>query len=122
MTAQADNLRASRRRKREAFTLVELLTIILIIVLLAGLGAPSILKMQAQAARSISLTTIRTIDQACRAYEIDHKQFPPSAVSDGLEGRHWLVWALTGYKNDEIGGDGADGYGFRIQKPGLVYG
>lgn len=120
MTALTDNLRANRQRKREAFTLIELLTIIMIIVLLAGLGAPSILKMQAQAARSISLTTIRTIDQACRAYELDHKQFPPSADSDGRQGRHWLVWALTGYKNDAE--DKADGYGFRIQKPGTVYG
>ena len=120
MNANTDNLRANRRRKGEAFTLIELLTIIMIIVLLVGLGAPSILKMQSQAARSVSLTTLRTIDQAVRAYEVDHKQFPPSADSGGLQGKHWLVWALVGYKGEAD--DKADGYGFRVQKPGTVYG
>jgi len=127
---------------RRAFTLVELLTVIAIIGLLAGIAVPTALKMRQDFMRSASLATLNLLDTACKEYHKDMGVYPPS---DPVEisgqryfGRHWLVQCLIGYfpdlsddNNPDAGAttsagrwdDGQDGLGFRMQDaPSTVYG
>jgi len=62
-----------------AFTLLEMLTVVIIVGLLLSIGTPSVLRMQVIAMRNTSLTTVNVIDGGCKAYANDFDQhFPPS--------------------------------------------
>jgi prepilin-type N-terminal cleavage/methylation domain-containing protein len=75
-----------RRRGRgpaAAFTLLEMLTVIIIVGLLLSIGTPSILRMQVIIMRNSSLATVNVIDGACKMYWNDFEEFPHSNP-DGL--------------------------------------
>jgi len=128
-------------RRRPAFTLVEILTIISIITMLVAIMLPTLSKIRIRAREGASLAVIRLIEGACNFYYDDFNEYPPSRrVTIGStvwQGRNRLVQALTGYCPDigedgEPSGvpqnsglqydDGASRYGFRMVRRGKVYG
>ncbi len=126
--------------RRQAFTLIEMLTIVVIIGLLLGIAMPSLIKVRLQFMRSASLATLRTISGACEMYKIDFDEFPPSNNTGypylpAWQGRELLPLLLIGYGNDTDtkghpmeGGatmdadDGKDGFGYRMSIRGQVFG
>jgi prepilin-type N-terminal cleavage/methylation domain-containing protein len=109
-----------------AFTLIELLTVIVIISLLVGIAIPSIMEVKRQSMRRKSLAAIAQIEGAIRAYANDFEvkatdryyfSCPPSTGYSGKEGRHVLVWCLTGYGAESP--DTKDGFGMRLTNPRL---
>lgn len=65
-----------KRRKEKAFTLVELLVVILIISMLAGFVAPNLFKHLSKAKRDIAKTKIANIESALMRFSIDCGRFP----------------------------------------------
>ena len=62
--------------RRAAFSLVELLVVIGIIALLAGILFPTISKVRSSAQEADSRAVLNQIDQACQAYYTDFKAYP----------------------------------------------
>lgn len=125
--------RASRKR-RYAFTLVELLVVVGIIALLAGIVLPSLKQFIIRSNKAKTQSAINLIDGACRYYFNDFDAYPPSKddTYSGWTGSQLIVLFLTGYgpdpTNNGIPGadlasdDGVEGYGFRLAQRGEVYG
>ena len=70
--------------QRTAFTLVELMVVILIIGILAGIAAPFIFGVLERAREFAIQNEIVQIDAAVRRFETEHGFFPP-AIGPGLE-------------------------------------
>lgn len=86
-------------RSPSGFTLVELLVVITIIVVLAGVGFPTITKMRASAARTQCMEQLRGWGVAMGGYAADH---------DGkIEWRNW--YPIT-WDKDESGKEKASPY------------
>lgn len=104
---------------RWGFTLLEMLTVVVIIGLLLALGVPSVLQMQKAAMRKASLVIIQNIDGGCRWYSNDNRgRFPLSNdTSTGgwnLEGRYLVVQLLTGIAPASEPKDKVDGWGYKL--------
>ena len=135
------------QQHQAAFTLVELLVIISIIVLLIGILVPALTSFQRNALRAKSFAIVNIIDGACKYYYDDFGDYPPSHIDNGVyqnwpDSGNWyggqlIVLFLTGYapdietKGDPFGDnddksiledDGKDGFGFRLARRGKVYG
>ena len=104
---------STRRGGRTAFTVIELMTVVLIIMLLLTILSPTIGKVRTNIRSSRTRHTINLISSGCREYEADIGHYPLNA--------HGLVQALTGRGYVGVD-DGKTGYGFRRVPRGKVYG
>jgi type II secretory pathway pseudopilin PulG len=78
---------AARGRAPAAFTLMEMLVIISIIMLLLSITAPSLSKSKENARRLQCMTNSRSQIQACDSYSVNNKDyFPPS---NGMLQENW---------------------------------
>ena len=135
------NDRPIGRRIRRGFTLVEMLVVISVIVLLAGIVLPTILQVRRQISVKASQATINNLEAGCKLYRDDWGEFPPDYYKEmdawkcpeKWNGAKMLVQCLLGYfpdigndgKPDDsatvsredivMGDDGVDGYGFRMK-------
>jgi len=118
-----DRLRPAGRRQGRAFTLVELLVVILIIMVLVGISWPTIGKIQIHIRSNSSQAIVNVIHGACQQYQQELGEYPLDVAN--------LVQELTGYQvlgdwNPKTSkfelGDGLDGYGMRLVPRGRKYG
>ncbi len=137
---------AQSPRRPRAFTLVELMTVIVILSMLVGISMPSIMSVRRQMMRGTSQAVLTTISNAITAYANDFRTrlypqgIPPASTASlwgtGYPGtmaaRHILPMLLTGYANNTAGDgaphgnlytdDGVDNYGFCLVQRGKNYG
>jgi len=73
----------SRRRARRAFTLIELLLVMVILAVLAGVAVPLYLGEAAKAKVKATKTTISNIKTALQAFEVQFDRMP--TTEEGLE-------------------------------------
>ncbi|MBN1942396.1 MAG: type II secretion system protein [Phycisphaerae bacterium] len=126
---------------RTAFSLVEILVIVAIVLLLAGILLPAFDLIRAEIRARLSQTHINLIAAACDMYADDFDgDYPPSTsssnayftVNNDRVGKKLIVLLLTGYANNPgtkgtpgatmSDDDGKDGFGFRLVAKGKVYG
>ncbi|MBN1475376.1 prepilin-type N-terminal cleavage/methylation domain-containing protein [Candidatus Sumerlaeota bacterium] len=70
-----------------AFTLIELLIVVAIIAILAGIALPNFIEAQTRAKVSRAMADMRSIATALEAYRIDHNQYPAeNYLGDGWDG------------------------------------
>jgi len=71
-------LRKELRRgdRRAAFTLMEVLVVVAILVVLAGVGVPLYLNYLENAKKDIAKTTATSLGQACQSYAIRYGSLP----------------------------------------------
>ncbi len=67
------------KNRAEAFTLIELLTVIAIIAVLMGLLFPAIAAAKEQARKADAKAALKDIINACQHYRTDYGKFPPVA-------------------------------------------
>ena len=78
----------TRALRRTAFTLMEMLIVVAIIVALAGLGGYYFIGQLNESKVSTAKTQAQVIDRAIKTYFVDHSVYPPSLdallqVTDG---------------------------------------
>ena len=69
----------------EAFTLIELIVVIAIIIILAGLILSTVGYVQKKGARSRAETEIAAMSAACESYKADNGIYPRNTATDALE-------------------------------------
>jgi len=121
----------ARKGLRRGFTLVELLTIIIIIGMLVALVSPAITESRKQFKITQSRAIIEQIKMGINTYKNDMGSLPPSDGSypapdgktpriSGGKGAAGLVQCLLGYLPKED--DGLSGPGFRTRRAGKKHG
>lgn len=87
-----------RKRNRLGFSLVELMIVLAILVLLAGLVLPRLLGSQDKADRQATQTQLSSLEQALDMYKIDARTYPNTeeglkallkAPEDETRGKNW---------------------------------
>lgn len=88
---------SSPQARPAAFTLVEMLTIIAVIVLLVCILVPSIYAGLTQAKRVQSQAILDMLDKGCQLYRDDFREFPPSGglVADGTSTPLSMSWSTS---------------------------
>src|SRR3954454_8602574 len=85
------NAKLLNRRARSAFTLIELLLVMVILVVLAAVVVPKFTGRSEQARLTAAKTDISAIDGALAAFEVDNGRYPSSE-----EGLGALITAPNG--------------------------
>lgn len=84
----------NRKQGRNAFTLMELLLAMTILIIMGGLASFAFLNMGTTARMNAMLTQIRTYEKACISYKITNNRFPRSlddlyTLPSGMTQRQW---------------------------------
>src|SRR5436305_4436231 len=88
---------------KSGFTLLELLIVISIIIVLAGITIATMGYVQDKGRRSRAEAEIAAMSAALESYKADNGIYPAASPS-GPTANHALYQALTGDGNDSIGG------------------
>ena len=75
--------RTANRRKNQGFTLIEIMVVMVILGILAGLIVPRIMDRPEQARRTKATLTLRSLDSALKLYRLDNGVYP--STEQGLE-------------------------------------
>jgi general secretion pathway protein G len=74
MKVHPDQLRRSGRRS--AFTLMEVLVVVAILVVLAGVGVPLYMNYLENAKKDVAKTTAVQLGETCKAFSVRHGRLP----------------------------------------------
>src|SRR2546428_13955256 len=64
------------RTKQKGFSLIELLIVVAIILIIAAIAIPNLLRSKIAANQASAVGSLRTLNTACIAYSTSHNQFP----------------------------------------------
>ncbi len=88
--------RTRGRRAQRGFTLLEILLVAAILVILASMATIGFTAMQRSATSRLAISEIKTIENACKMFKINHQHFPSKLEE--------LVQPVQGMNRTEWGG------------------
>ena len=71
------------RNRQKGFSLIELLIVVAIILIIAAIAIPNLLRAKIAANQASAVGSLRTLNTACIAYSTSYGQFPGTLVSLG---------------------------------------
>ena len=101
------------KNNRKAFTLVEILIVVAIIALLAGIAIPNLLRAKVTANQSSAQVTLKAVANALETYAISNGVYPPSTTS--------LIGAAPPYLNKDYFSSPSNGYNFTATISSYAY-
>ena len=69
------------RNRQKGFSLIELLIVVAIILIIAAIAIPNLLRSKIAANQASAVGSLRTLNTACIAYATSYGQFPRSPTS-----------------------------------------
>jgi type II secretory pathway pseudopilin PulG len=117
-------IRHSSLRISDAFTLIELIVVLGLIIILTGLVLSTVGYARKKGARARAETEIAAMSAALESYKADNAVYP---AYSGAAGAHALYQGLSGDGNDAIGGTsastgtpGSSGKSYMTLKPNML--
>jgi len=104
---------AKRLPARRGFTLVELLTVIVIIGILASLITAAVIHAQSAALNAVVATQIGDLSMAVEAYKNEHGEYPPDFTDGAAVTRH-LRTAFPKYDYNQFANDLSTNYNLNL--------
>ncbi len=104
---------APGRRDSWGFTLVEIMVVVAVIVLLAGIAIPGLLRSRVTANEAAAVASLKTISWAATTYRAQNPSFPTN-ISD-------LATAVPAYVDTVLGSGVKQGYTFNLTGSTNVY-
>ena len=115
-----------------AFTLIELIVVVGIIIVLAGLVLSTVGYARKKGARARAETEIAAMSAACENYKADNGVYPTSDITNGLDPRFNGDPTTTGYKfasfdlytrlsGDSSGNRSPTGKSYMAFKPNMLF-
>jgi type IV pilus assembly protein PilA len=74
------------RNKQKGFSLIELLIVVAIILIIAAIAIPNLLRSKIAANQASAVASLRTLNTSSVLYETNYSQFPSSIASMGTNG------------------------------------
>jgi type IV pilus assembly protein PilA len=71
------------RNRQKGFSLIELLIVVAIILIIAAIAIPNLLRAKIAANQSSAVGSLRTLNTACIAYSTSYGQFPAALTNLG---------------------------------------
>ena len=100
-------------KNRTAFTLVEILIVVAIIALLAGIAIPNLLRAKVTSNQSSAQATLKAVANALETYAISNGVYPPDPTS--------LIGAAPPYLNKDYFSSSFNGYNFTASITNYAY-
>jgi type IV pilus assembly protein PilA len=74
------------RNKQKGFSLIELLIVVAIILIIAAIAIPNLLRSKIAANQASAVASLRTLNTSSVLYETNYQQYPSSIASMGTSG------------------------------------
>jgi len=71
------------RNKQKGFSLIELLIVVAIILIIAAIAIPNLLRARISANEASAVSSLRTMNTACISYDTSYGAFPPLQADMG---------------------------------------
>ena len=101
------------RLNKKAFTLVEIIIVVAIIVLLAAIAIPNLLRARLNANEASAIAALKTLSSAMETYFVSQRTYPAALSS--------LVGANPPYIDAVLGSGNKSGYLFNLSGGGNTY-
>ena len=110
------------RKTEKGFSLIELLIVVAIILIIAAIAIPNLLRSKMAANEASAVGSLRSINTACVSYSTTYGQFPDTLVKLGPPAAPPATAAAADLIDSVLASGVKSGYTFTFNAPGTTAG